>query len=258
MLVCPAFPPPPVVCSTVSMSMVTGRVRAAATDLLNRLWRQRNQVWELTPHSVDDIFPLDVCVVARKGLGVRFEEPEEIPPGGYIPRAFVPVQTAGFIDRRGNRIVVAQRFPYDCRRFTGAHEIGHWILHPNFIYHRDRPLRGHERLMPKRAREESEADAFAAELLMPSKHLQRCYFERFREPMRVSALDESAVFWLSGGRPSGERPPDFASRDKRFLSMRMATCSSFGSHHFVPLAKRFGVSPTAAGIRLEELGLILN
>ena len=170
------------------MSKATEHVRVVATDLLNRLWRQRREVWDPTPRSVDDIFPLDVRAIAEKGLGVRFEEPEEIPPGEPVPRASVPVQTAGFVDRRENRIVIAQRFPSDWRRFTGAHEIGHWILHPNFIYHRDRPLKGYEGLVPMRPREECEADAFAADLLMPIKYLRRCYAERFHKPMRASAL----------------------------------------------------------------------
>ena len=63
------------------MSKATEHVRVVATDLLNRLWRQRREVWDPTPRSVDDIFPLDVRAIAEKGLGVRFEEPEEIPPG---------------------------------------------------------------------------------------------------------------------------------------------------------------------------------
>ena len=100
------------------MSKATEHVRVVATDLLNRLWRQRREVWDPTPRSVDDIFPLDVRAIAEKGLGVRFEEPEEIPPGEPVPRASVPVQTAGFVDRRENRIVIAQRFPSDWRRFT--------------------------------------------------------------------------------------------------------------------------------------------
>jgi hypothetical protein len=53
------------------------------------------------------------------------------------------------------------------RRFTIAHEIGHFVLHPE----RCRPERGGA-VNEAGRREEREADAFAAELLMP-EHLVR-------------------------------------------------------------------------------------
>ena len=240
------------------MSESTKRARVRATHLLRDLWHRRHSIWEPAPCSPDDIFPLDMRLIAEKGLGVRFEEPEEIQVPAHGPRNSVPVQTAGFIDRERNRIVVAQRFSHEYRRFTGAHEVAHWLLHPDFTYHRDRPLKGNERLMPKRPQVELEADAFAAELLMPSKYLRRCYLERYGDVLKISTLDERAVFWLSGGNPSGKRPPNVSSRGRRHLSMRIATCASFDNHHFVPLGSRFGVSPTTMAIRLEELQLVVG
>jgi hypothetical protein len=53
------------------------------------------------------------------------------------------------------------------RRFTIAHEIGHFVLHPEHC----RPERGGG-VNEAGRREEREADAFAAELLMP-EHLVR-------------------------------------------------------------------------------------
>ena len=53
------------------------------------------------------------------------------------------------------------------RRFTIAHEIGHFVLHPELA----RPERGGQVTEAGRV-EEREADAFAAELLMP-EHLVR-------------------------------------------------------------------------------------
>ena len=236
--------------------LAENHVRAKATEFLRDLWRRRRAIWHPSPVSPDDIFPLDVRAVAEKGLRIRFEDPESIPPTTPIPARLVPVQTAGFIDRTGGRIVVAQEFQSTYRRFTGAHEIGHWLLHPKLTYHRDRPLKGNERLIPQRPPEEYEADVFAAELLMPSKYLRNCFTARFRDAIRISSLDETTVFWLSGRRPSTGRIPDLASHGKRYLALQVATCRFFASQHFDSIADRFGVSPTAAAIRLEELRLV--
>ena len=233
-------------------------VRTKATEFLRDLWRRRGAIWHPSPLSPDDIFPLDVRAVVQDGLRIRFEDPEQIPPTTHAPAQAVPVQTAGFIDREGRRIVVAQQFQSTYRRFTGAHEIGHWLLHPELVYHRDRPLKGNERLTPQRPVEEYEADVFAAELLMPNKYLRNCFAARFREAIRISNLDETTAFWLAGRRPSDGRIPDLVSRGKRYLALQVATCRFFESRHFDSIADHFGVSPTAAAIQLEELRLISN
>lgn len=235
---------------------VATRARATATEFLRNLWRRRATIWTPTPTSPEEIFPLDLRAVVEQGLGVRFDDPEYIPPTAPAAPHSVPVQTAGFIDREGDRIVVAQQFPIDYRRFTGAHEVGHWLLHPKFKYHRDRPLKGTERLAPKRPLEEYEADVFAAELLMPDKYLRKCFEARFRETIHLSNLDENMAVWLSGRRASNARISDLVSRGQRYLAMQVATCRCFESRHFESIADRFGVSPTAAAIRLEELRLV--
>ncbi len=64
-------------------------------------------------------------------------------------------------------IVVRENGDERRRRFTIAHEIGHFVLHPGRV----RPERGGATTEAMR-REEREADAFAADLLMP-EHLVR-------------------------------------------------------------------------------------
>jgi Zn-dependent peptidase ImmA (M78 family) len=66
------------------------------------------------------------------------------------------------------------------RRFTIAHEIGHFVLHPE----RCRPERGGG-VNEAGRREEREADTFAAELLMP-EHL-------VREAVREQGLDATRL-----------------------------------------------------------------
>ncbi|MDE0001087.1 MAG: ImmA/IrrE family metallo-endopeptidase [Rhodospirillaceae bacterium] len=205
---------------------------------------------------MDTIFPLDVRLLAQSQLDVTFDEPEQINLDASVPNHLVPIETAGFIDRERNRIVVAQKFQPEYRRFTGAHEIGHWLLHPNLTYHRDRPLKGMERFVHHRPAVEYEADAFASELLMPSKVLKRYFYVRFNQDIHLSQLSETIVFQLSA--QSSTRISDFTSRSKRHLALRVATCEAFAGRHFESIAKRFGVSPTAAAIRLEELQLVRN
>ena len=237
------------------LRLASSSVRRQARDLLIRAWTLRESVWG---HSVtaESVFPLDVRPVAERILGVTFEEPEQISPEASVPKHLVPIEIAGFIDREHNRIVVAQKFHADYRRFTAAHEIGHWVLHPRVTYHRDRPLKGAERFVPQRPAVECEADIFASELLMPTKSIGRIFHDRFNQDIHLSRLDENLVFWLSG--QSSTRISDFTSRDRRHLALRVATCESFEGRHFNSIAKRFGVSPTAAAIRLEELQFVRN
>ena len=239
-------------------SLTQAAIRATAKKFLTDAWRRRHDIWQPSPTVPNEIFPLDVRAVAQHGLGVRFEEPEEIPPTVAVSPPAVPVETAGFVDRRQNRIVVAQKFQNDYRRFTGAHEIGHWLLHPDLTYHRDRPLKGHERLHPRRPREEREADIFASELLMPSKYFRRCFQSRFGDPICISDLDDDTMFWLSTGNPYSDHVPNFTSRGKRYVAMTVAVCSVFANRHFDSIAVHFGVSPTAAAIQLEELKLVIS
>ena len=232
---------------------VNPSVRRHARDFLIRAWRRRDAVWD-PPVTVDTIFPLDVGLLAQSQLDVTFDEPEQITLHSSVPHHFVPTETAGFIDREHNRIVVAQKFQPEYRRFTGAHEIGHWLLHPDLTYHRDRPLKGLERFVHDRPDVEYEADIFASELLMPRKVVKRYFHARFSQDIHLSQLNETIVFQLSG--QSSTRISNFTSRGKRHLALQVATCEAFAGHHFESIAKRFGVSPTAAAIRLEELQLV--
>ena len=76
----------------------------------------------------------------------------------------------------GNRVIGINKSDGDARKkFTMAHELGHMIVHTkddvtfdkNFVYFRD--SRSSTGLMPK----EVEANAFAAELLMPADKLTK-------------------------------------------------------------------------------------
>ena len=76
---------------------------------------------------------------------------------------------SGAFDRRTKKIYLDKTDPKTRKIFTLAHELGHYFLHQNVqgdIFDRDKTLR--ETKDPK----EKEADAFAAELLMPEQSIR--------------------------------------------------------------------------------------
>ena len=221
----------------------------AARKLLIGLWKRRGEFW---PRDIDpeELFPLDVPFVIHNLLGIRVEEPEE------IPSEEEGLEIAGFIDREGKRIVAAQKYKRQWRRFTLAHELGHWILHPDVVYRRERPLTGAERYDYKRPHEEVEADAFAAELLMPTKLLNKVFYKSFGAPIDGKVPNDDLAFWFSATSPTTIEPSELAARGSRYRALLLAQAEIWQSTSVIPLADRFGVSPTAMAIQLEGLGLV--
>ncbi len=132
--------------------------------------------------------------------------------------------------------MVAQKYKPEYRRFTTAHEIGHWVLHPSGLYHRDRPLSGGEGANGTRPAEEQEADVFAAELTMPQKPLTDYFRQAFGQVVGPTASADF-ISLLSCGRV---RETDFRQHRRR-RALVVADAAITRSGLFVPLAKRFGV-----------------
>ena len=157
-------------------------------------------------------------------------------------------ETAGLIDHEQRIILVSDQFAYETQRFTGAHEIGHLMLHPGLRLHRDRPLTGaHPR---QRHVFESEADYFAACFLAPAKLVRTEFEKRFGPPPK--ALTDTMAFHLKGNSMAellNARPGslDFAAA--------LASADKYDRRRFHPLASTFGMSVHAMAIRLDELGL---
>ena len=224
------------------------RAVKAAQGLLREIWKRRREFW---PRDIgpEELFPLDVPSVIHNFLGVKVEEPEEIP-------AEEEREIAGFIDRAENRIVAAQKYKDQWRRFTLAHELGHWILHPAVVLLRERPLNGSERDDYKRPHEEVEADAFAAELLMPTKLLNKMFSEIFGTPIDGRIPNDDLAFWFSNALSIKIKPSELIAYEPRRRALLLAQAKTWKSVPIIPLADRFGVSPTAMAIQLEELGLV--
>lgn len=75
--------------------------------------------------------PIDLQFVVTELLQLKLEEPEEIPAETLGPG--LGPQYAGFLDRNAGVVAIAQKFSPVWRRFTLAHEIGHWVLHPGLV-----------------------------------------------------------------------------------------------------------------------------
>lgn len=131
-------------------------------------------------YGLAEKLPIDVAWLAKE-LGIAVVEES------------LPDESSGFLLRRGGLAICAinKRQSLTRRRFTIAHEIGHFLLHP--------PVPEYDGLQVNRrdaeasagnSRLEIQANAFAAELLMPEDLIR----ERFRRPVDLfEALDRDRV-----------------------------------------------------------------
>ena len=222
------------------------RIEHAANDLLRRMWKER---FKLVNKS--EVHPLDLLEpeVAAKFLGIKFEARPGLGRFGERGQQF---EVAGYIHREAGLIAVSQQFPDEVLRFTGSHEIGHWVIHPDRIStHRDRPVKGLLKDGAPRPLHEQEADRFAACFLAPSKLLRKAFIARFhRAPLTV---DDSVAFWLAPDDPESLFGVESESPD---LALALATARSYGNKHFNSLSSLFRVSVPTMAIRIQELHLI--
>ena len=118
----------------------------------------------ISEHNVNAAPPVDVYRIAREKNIKIVEEPASDDLSGFLLR-----------DTENNKAVIGvnKLHPFTRRRFTVAHEIGHYLLHDYEGFHFDGPGSGlHVRFRDQKAHEgtdidEREANLFAAELLMP-------------------------------------------------------------------------------------------
>jgi len=157
--------------------------------------------------------PVDIQRIAEQhGYPVR----ERALPGGE----------RGTIARDGDHIAIVvrrNRLSDAERRWVIAEELGHALLEHSALVASGPPGALPGILEPRRRREEREAKAFAAEVLMPEEKVRG----RFAE---------------------------LAPRISRALGLRRREAEA--GEVVATLARMFGVSPTAMRLRLEELELL--
>lgn len=226
-------------------------IESAARELQRQLWlaysANRNAEAAIT---LSELVSLLDPENAANSLGINFEYHERIMPIGRHNSNF---EIAGLIDRQAKKIALSRKFSFEIIRFTGAHEIGHWILHPQEIMHRDRPIRGLAQEDSRRPILEQDADYFAACFLMPRKLVHKAMENVFNVRIPFE-FNEQSSFWLCPSDPESllwpENPLDRA--------LVLATAETYQGRHFNSLAKQFRVSSTSMAIRLHELNLIAN
>jgi IrrE N-terminal-like domain len=228
------------------VSMSFEKIATSARDLQRDIWKDRERLFPSVNVQPRDV--LSPCVAA-KFLGLNYIEDDltiSFPDTGGRFRI------AGLISRQSQTIAVSTAFPRDVVRFTGAHEIAHWIHHPNQVMHRDRPLSGTHLRSEGRPLFEREADYFAACFLMPERLLVQEFQARFGNSPQL-VIDETVAFHLNPNDPNSLLRCAEDSLDREFA---LAKCRRLDRRPLVSLAEFFCVSDTAMAIRIKELKLV--
>jgi hypothetical protein len=221
-------------------------IEEQARLLLYDVWKDREILFPLGVPPVVQLLSPDV------GARVCGYEYQHVP---YLPSATgsSDKKAAGLLDRTRCIISVSTQFPIEEQRFTGAHELGHLVLHPDLgqrYAHRDRPI-GWGPQGAMRPRQEQEADYFAACYQAPRKTMQVEFEKRFGKAPLV--LNDTLAFHL-GGKYSSllmTEPPG-----SKTFAAAVAGAQSLDGRHFPSMAQHFGMSITAMAIRICELGLV--
>jgi Zn-dependent peptidase ImmA (M78 family) len=222
-------------------------IEKAANNLLQKMWEQRHL---LVPER--EVTRLEIAdpALAAKFLLIEFVIDEQI--GGQFAYRGQKFETAGLLDRQARKIAVSRRFPKDVLVFTAAHEIGHWVIHPNEVMvHRDRAVSWPPAGGQARPKLESEADYFAACFLMPRNLVMDAVEGQFGSCPVV--IDDRVAFAMD----TTEYEILLRAKEGSVERARaVARASRFGLKPLHPLHKRFGVSVSAMAYRLRELELV--
>lgn len=224
------------------------RIQEEVKRLHREIWKQKEVLW---PDR--HMMPLEMLEpdAAAYLLGVDFIKLPDLGSPKFVRTGQGPA-IAGLIDRQANKIAISTAYPDQVQRFTGAHEVGHFMLHDDQIMFRDRPLDGSSNAGP-RPQVEQEADHFAALFLMP----ERLLIERFEAQFNCTGpfkFTETASFHLSNNDPNSLQFAESNSLDREFA---LARCERFGEKRMMSLAKQFRVSDSAMARRIKELGLVV-
>jgi len=214
-----------------------------ARRLQFEIWNSRELRYPLGVPGIPTLFdPRNVA----DHCGLYYEERERLDTdfhGGG--------EAAGLWRKDRSTILISRNFPYEVRRFTAGHEIGHFILHPHVgerTLHREF---GFNAPRENRPALEREADFFASCLLMPRRAVISEFDARFgsKHPL---ALTETVAYHLKADAGTlFSQPPG-----SLMFAESVARAEQFDRKRFSSLAKFFGVSPRAMAIRLDELGLV--
>jgi hypothetical protein len=225
------------------------QIENEAIRLRTEIWEERSKYWPgRHPHPFDVLEPQ----IAANHLGYEMH---------FVPDLSLPLgdanaahETAGVLDQRGKRILVADCFGAEVRRFTAAHELGHIVLmhdDKNHLLHRDMPIVGLEQQAHDPV--EREANFFAGCYLIPPKFLAKIVENMFGAAPLV--FNYAAASWL---RPNDLGSLLYAPEGSLVRYRAIATARSFAGRQFGGrnLADLFKVSVGTMAIRLRERDLV--
>lgn len=232
--------------------MITAKRRAEIEKIIHGMHHEIIQSAKLRYPShlglppYPQLFSPDVAI---EKYGYSYEIRESM-PGAQSGGQF---RTAGMIDTEQAIVMISSSMSYETQRFTAAHELGHLVLHeslPSMRQHRDRPLSGE--FMGPRPLVEEEADYFAAVWLAPSATVKHYFQGRFGSIPLV--LNEDTAFHIAGHKGIVDL---MASKPTSLeFPVAVARATRFNGRPFESLARFFGMSPTAMGIRIKQLELV--
>jgi hypothetical protein len=159
-----------------------------------------------------DTLPVPVEHIADSCFGLHVREVEDLRSAPGVPDLPSTRGLSGLLlPARGEIWVnaVEARESRPRRRFTISHELGHWCLHSTggAVWCRSQtvdPPDGSAGPRPAYPPEESEANEFAAALLMPA-HLVRRHYERLRRRDRDSTFQQLCTIFDASGAAMGRR-----------------------------------------------------
>lgn len=217
------------------------QIELEARKLLAEIEKNASSLWPNTPPS--RLFMCDPEAACRL-LGLN-----------YLPDSHLGMfgnGTAGMLDRKSNSVLLSFKQTFESLRFTAAHEVGHFKLHPDQQMFRDRSLT--EPGGPGRPRVEQEADYFAACFLAPPRLVRSAFQAMFAGTHLPMTNTGTICFALSPQHH--QYLESLPSRSLEF-AVEVARTDRFNGVGFnKSLSRLFGVSPKAMGIRLLELDLV--
>lgn len=218
----------------------SSQIELEARKLLFEIEKHSDRLWPNTPP--DRLFMCEPEAACRV-LGLRYLPDSHL--GTYGGTA-----TAGLLDRANKTVMLSSKQSFEAQRFTGAHEVGHYLLHPGQLMFRDRTLYAHGG--SGRPPEEQQADFFAACFLIPPKLLRRAFRARF--PVNEPLVNTGAVCFnldMANHQYLESLPPGSME-----FAVAVARTEAFNGNRFKSLAALFNVSHHAMAIRLQEMGLV--
>lgn len=108
----------------------SNQIELEARKLLFEIEKHADWLWPNTPP--DRLFMCEPEAACRV-LGLRYLPDSHL--GTYGGTA-----TAGLLDRANKTVMLSSKQSFEAQRFTGAHEVGHYLLHPGKLMFRDRML----------------------------------------------------------------------------------------------------------------------